>query len=132
MTDSKAAQHAMTKPLRIADCPICTPPSPVTGQLVTVEDELFYRIANYDQLRPFFMTLVSASDQWMLLSSTGGLTAGRRNPDLALFPYDTDDKLEDAAEITGSKTLLIVQDEIEQRLWEPLDRKSTRLNSSHI
>ena len=30
-------------------------------------------------MRPFFMTLVSGSDHWMFISSTGALTAGRGN-----------------------------------------------------
>ena len=73
------------------------------------EGEDFYQIANYDRMRPFFMTIVSDADHWMFISSNGGLTAGRRNADLALFPYYTDDKIHDSAEVTGSKTVLIVQ-----------------------
>src|SRR5689334_7416846 len=59
----------------------------VQGSRVVLDGEDFYQIANYDRLRPFFMTIVSSGDHWMFISSNGGLTAGRRNPDLALFPY---------------------------------------------
>ena len=62
-------------------------PENVEGSPITLNGEDFYRIANYDRMRPFFMTLVSSSDHWMFISSTGALTAGRANPDLALFPY---------------------------------------------
>ena len=41
-----------------------------------------------------------------LLSSNGGLTAGRKNSNYALFPYYTDDKITESAEITGSKTII--------------------------
>ena len=75
----------------------------------TLDGERFYQIANYDRMRPFFMSVVSGSDHWMFISSTGALTAGRGNPDHALFPYTTDDKIHDSAEITGSKTILVVQ-----------------------
>ncbi|MDZ7723060.1 MAG: hypothetical protein U5R06_09720 [candidate division KSB1 bacterium] len=52
-----------------------------------------YRIEHYDQMRPFFMNIVSDSDLWMFISSNGALTAGRRDPDHALFPYYTDDRI---------------------------------------
>ena len=51
------------------------------------------------------MTVVSDADHWLFISSNGGLTAGRRDANLALFPYYTDDKIRDMAEVTGSKTL---------------------------
>jgi hypothetical protein len=94
----------------------------VTGQYVTLDGEQFYRIANYDRMAPFFMTLVSHSDHWMFLSSNGGLTAGRRNPRSALFPYYSDDKIHDAGDLTGSKTLVFVEHEGREQLWEPFER----------
>jgi hypothetical protein len=94
-------------------------PDCVQGQQVTLNGEAFYQIANYDRMRPFFMTLVSDSDHWMFISSTGALTAGRGNADLALFPYVTDDKIHDSADITGSKTLLLVRQQGRDYLWEP-------------
>ena len=94
-------------------------PDPVRGQQVTLEGEDYYQIANYDRLRPFFMTVVSAADHWMFMSSNGGLTAGRRDANLALFPYYTDDKIRDMAEVTGSKTLLRARSRGKDYLWEP-------------
>ena len=37
-----------------------------------------YEIAGVDAMPPFLMTVASDSDHWMFVSSTGGLTAGRR------------------------------------------------------
>src|SRR6516164_8928563 len=91
----------------------------VHGQRVALWGEDFYKIAHYDSLRPFFMSLVSPGDHWMFISSTGGLTAGRRNPDLALFPYYTDDKIHDGAEFTGSKTVIRARRGGRSLLWEP-------------
>lgn len=91
----------------------------VEGGQVELGGEAFYRIANYDQMRPFFMSVVSGADHWMFISSTGALTAGRRDPDLALFPYFTDDKIHDSSEITGSKTLFVVRRQNRHHLWQP-------------
>ena len=98
-------------------------PDGVEGEQVTLNGEAFYRIANYDRMRPFFMTLVSDADHWMFVSSTGALTAGRGNADLALFPYATDDKIHDSADITGNRTLLKVQQGGRDYLWEPFSER---------
>ncbi len=102
---------------------LCANQDPVRGRLTTIAGEEFYQIANYDRLRPFFLTVVSDSDHWLFISSNGGLTAGRRDADLALFPYYTDDKLRDMAEVSGSKTLLRVQRQGRSFLWEPFSAR---------
>ena len=65
-------------------------------KVVQHENESYFKISDHDGMRPFFMSIVSDSNHWMFISSNGGLSAGRKNPEYAL-----------------------------------LDRKSTRLNSSH-
>ena len=62
-----------------------------------LEDEIFFKISNSDALRPFFMSIVSDSNHWMFISSNGGLTAGRKDSENALFPYYTDDKITESA-----------------------------------
>lgn len=109
----------MKQALYVGKTPLCPTANAVTGKLVTLEGEDYYQMANYDRMRPFFMSIVSSADHWMFISSTGALTAGRRNPDLALFPYTTDDKIHDSAEITGGKTILIVERQGRKHLWEP-------------
>ncbi len=80
----------------------------------------FYRIDDYDQLPPFFMTVVGAGDPWLFVSSTGGLTAGRVRPDSALFPYYTDDKVSESAGRTGGLSLIRVTPAGGAPvLWEP-------------
>jgi hypothetical protein len=91
----------------------------VKGQFVTIDGEDFYEIRNYDSMLPFFMSLASDSDHWMFISSTGGLSAGRINPESALFPYYTDDKLQESAETTGSISIFRVLAEGATYLWEP-------------
>jgi hypothetical protein len=89
------------------------------GEFVSLRGESFYRIANYDAIPPFFMSLVSSSDHWLFISSTGGLSAGRASTEQALFPYYTEDKLTENSENTGSKTILLVCRDGQTWLWEP-------------
>ncbi|MFT5084057.1 MAG: hypothetical protein ACI9Y1_002109 [Lentisphaeria bacterium] len=95
----------------------------VEGAYVTIKGETFYKISNYDQMDPFFISVVSDADHWLFISSNGGLTAGRKDADNALFPYYTDDKVTDSADTTGSKTLLLVGQSGKTSLWEPFSAK---------
>ena len=81
----------------------------VEMNIISIEGEVFYHISNNDAMRPFFMSIVSDSNHWMFISSNGGLTAGRKNAEFALFPYYTDDKITEFADITGSKTIFQVE-----------------------
>ncbi len=65
----------------------------VSGSYFRMLGETYYRIHRYDQIPPFFMSIISSADHWLFISSTGGLTAGRVNAESALFPYYTDDKI---------------------------------------
>jgi hypothetical protein len=93
------------------------------GGPIEIRGERFYRIVNYDAMAPFLMSLVSDSDRWMFVSSTGALTAGRRDPDHALFPYYTDDRIHDSQDQTGGKTILRVGRGGRTELWEPFSQR---------
>ena len=87
---------------------------------LSIAGEQFYKIANVDDLRPFFMSIVSDSNHWIFISSNGGLSAGRQNADHALFPYYTDDKITEFAEVTGSKSIFLIDNQGNAPLlWEP-------------
>lgn len=94
-------------------------------EIVEFEKEKFFKIANCDSLRPFFMSIVSDSNHWMFISSNGGLTAGRKNSEYALFPYYTDDKITESADITGSKTIFQIFGDTEVSVWEPFSERFT-------
>jgi hypothetical protein len=85
----------------------------------------FLKISNHDQMRPFFMSVVSDSDHWMFISSNGGLSAGRKNAEFALFPYYTDDKITEFADITGSKTIFQIGEGLDKVIWEPFSIRNT-------
>lgn len=91
----------------------------VKGGFITLNGERFYQIDYIDAMQPFFISLASETDLWMYLSSTGGLSAGRTSPDMALFPYYTDDKITESSEITGSKTIIRATFGNNTYLWEP-------------
>ncbi|MGD0939691.1 MAG: hypothetical protein ABR905_08250 [Terracidiphilus sp.] len=95
----------------------------VAGGQVEIGGERFYRIVNYDSMAPFLMSIVSDADHWMFVSSTGALTAGRKDPDCALFPYTTDDRIHDSQDQTGSKTILRVARPDGVALWEPFSQR---------
>ncbi|WP_114324888.1 hypothetical protein [Candidatus Colwellia aromaticivorans] len=95
----------------------------VTGEFVTMGDERFYAINNVNKMAPFFVSVISNSDHWLFVSSTGGLTAGRVSPETALFPYITVDRIHESDLHTGCKTLLRVNSDSEKIDWEPFNRE---------
>ena len=95
----------------------------VEGKQLKIGNENFYKISNVDKMRPFFMSIVSNSNHWMFISSTGSLSAGRKNSEFSLFPYYTDDKITESSDTTGSKTIIIVKINNKNFLWEPFSSR---------
>ena len=95
----------------------------VGGNYVNIEGETFYQIENYDQMKDFFISVVSDSDHWMFISTRGGLTAGRINSENSLFPYYTDDKISDGSPYTGSRTIVLATISDKTSLWEPFSEQ---------
>jgi len=110
-------------PLFIGETPIQQSESHVHGEFVDMLGDKFYKIQNYDRMAPFFMSIVSSSNHWMFISSTGGLTAGRVSAEQSLFSYYTDDKVTENNENTGSKSILLVTRGERTSLWEPFSEK---------
>jgi hypothetical protein len=109
-------------PIFIGDTIQHLPGQKIEGEFVNTQGEIYYRIKNYDAMRPFFMSIVSSSDHWLFISSTGGLTAGRVSAEQALFPYYTEDKLSENYDSTGARTILRVRRGERTSLWEPFSR----------
>ncbi|MBN2657867.1 MAG: hypothetical protein JXR86_12460 [Spirochaetales bacterium] len=91
------------------------------------EGEIYYKIENYREMEPFFMTVTSDANHWMFISSTGGLTAGRVNSESALFPYYTDDRITENSTNTGPKTLILAGRDGKTFLWEPFSSEGRRI-----
>lgn len=87
-----------------------------------IDGEQYYCITNFDQMRPFLMNIVSDSNIWMFVSSRGGLSAGRKNADQAIFPYYTDDKITELSDVTGSFSLFRIKEKGKtDLLWQPFN-----------
>jgi len=95
----------------------------VSGEFITLRGERYYAIYNVNKIAPFFISLVSNSNHWLFISSTGGLTAGRVSPETALFPYVTVDKIHESTPHTGSKTLLSTIIHGHRYEWEPFNKE---------
>ncbi len=93
--------------------------TPATSEYVLLDGEEYFKIANSHQMPDFFMSIVGASDHWMFVSSNSSLTAGRRNPDNALFPYASDDQISAARAYTGSLTKIRMATDDGEKVWQP-------------
>jgi hypothetical protein len=107
----------------IGDTPLKHAEKVVKGKYVNLFGELIYKIQNFDAIEPFFMSIVSSSDHWLFISSTGGLTAGRVSAEQSLFPYYTEDKITENSENTGNKAILLVRRAQRTSLWEPFSER---------
>ena len=96
-----------------------TNPLEPEGKLIKIEGDWYFKISNVDNMPPFFMSIVSDANHWMFIGSNGGLSAGRKDCNQALFPYYTVDKILETSETTGSKTILRVDQDGKSLLWEP-------------
>lgn len=94
----------------------------IEGKFVDLFGERYYKISHVDRMSPFFISVVSSSDHWLFISSTGSLSAGRIRPENALFPYKSVDHIHESAENTGSKTIVKVKEAGAWLLWEPFNR----------
>ncbi|MGE9290066.1 MAG: hypothetical protein ACQKBT_03695, partial [Puniceicoccales bacterium] len=91
------------------------PPNPPVAY-ADIDGERFAYIEDAQTLPVFFLTLVSPGDHWLFTATNGSLTAGRKSPDTALFPYYTVDKIIDNWNSTGPQTWIQTR---EGELWEP-------------
>ena len=112
------------KDLYLGDSLINSSDLNIEGKEVVINNENFYKISNVNKMRPFFMSIVSAYDHWLFISSTGALSAGRKNSNNALFPYYTDDKISESHDVTGSKSIFHVNKNNKEYLWEPFTKTS--------
>jgi hypothetical protein len=103
----------------------------IDGGFVHLEGVDMYQISGYDRMPTFLVSVVSASDHWMYVSTGGGLAAGRVEPGRSLFPYETDDRLYRAGGSTGPFTLLrIARAGSDPALWEPFTANGNQIQLS--
>jgi hypothetical protein len=86
-----------------------------TDETVVIDQREFLHIRQVDHLPPFLMSVVSDSDVWLFAGSNAGFTAGRVDPDQALFPYQTADRILASPTAAGVRTLIHTG----KHLWQP-------------
>ena len=96
---------------------------------VELNGRTYYEIPRLDTMPSFLMTLVGDTDLWMYINSNGAFTAGRVEPDRCLFPYETDDTLQQLGGLSGAVTLVRFAD---GRLWRPFDTRHTEHAASRV
>ncbi|MGL4401022.1 MAG: hypothetical protein ACRCXD_14225 [Luteolibacter sp.] len=82
---------------------------------VIINGHEYLCIPQIDRLPAFLLSVVSDSDFWLFVGSNGGFTAGRIDPDHAVFPYQTADRILDQPNASGVLTQLLCDDVF----WEP-------------
>ena len=87
-------------------------------EFADIDGERYAVIRGVDRLPPFLMNVVSDGDAWLFAGSNGGLTAGRRDPDGAIFPYRPADQI--LHEPTSSGVACVIRTDGE--CWEPWAR----------
>lgn len=88
---------------------------PAADSTVLIDGERYLCIRQVDRLAPFLMSVVSDSDLWLFTGSNGGFTAGRVDPDHAIFPYRTADRILEQPGACGALSLL----HCDGKPWEP-------------
>lgn len=92
----------------------------VRGGYVTLDGEAYYEITNSELMPEFFMSIVGSDDHWMFVSSRGALTAGRKNPDGAIFPYLADDQIAAMRDQTGPISVFrMLSGPFKGQTWSP-------------
>jgi hypothetical protein len=110
----------MHQPIQLGTTQLKSHRDAPAGDYVNELSRRWYRIHHYDRMAPFLVSVINPDDIWMYLSTTGGITAGRRSRDSAFFPYTTVDKVTDSHGDTGGYTSILVSRGHESFLWMPL------------
>ena len=94
--------------------------APARHEFVTLAGQRYACIRDVDRLAPFLMSIVGDSDAWLFVGSNSPFTAGRVDPDGAVFPYPTVDKLLRHTDGSGSLSVFRVRrGGSGPWLWEP-------------
>jgi hypothetical protein len=89
-------------------------------EFVSLDGQRYACIRNVDRLEPFLMSIVGDSDVWLFVGSNSPFTAGRADPDHAMFPYETADKLLRHADSSGAMSVFRVgRGDSAVTVWEP-------------
>src|SRR5882757_3221043 len=96
-------------PIALGDATYQRTEEPICGEFAEIDGQSYCCIRNVDRLAPFLMSIVSDSDLWLFVGSNSPFTAGRVDPDTALFPYQTVDKILRHPDTSGALSVFLVK-----------------------
>lgn len=96
------------------------------SSIVKRGDDTYVVIEDYDEIPPFFCMITTDADLWLFVSSTGNLTAGRKDPDASILPYETVDKIHDNGHNNGPFAIFRWQENGQYHFWEPFKHQIER------
>jgi len=105
--------------IHIGDTPCRTDPRHPSIGFEDRGGETWVVLDHVDAMPPFFMSIVGACDVWLFAGSNGAFTAGRVEPDRAIFPYQTADKIIRDDGASGALTVILAKRAGRLSLWEP-------------
>jgi hypothetical protein len=108
-----------TNQIVLGNTPYQRTEDPIRGEFAEIDGQTYYSIRNVDRLAPFLMSIVSDTDLWLFVGSNSPFTAGRVDPDTALFPYQTVDKILRHPDTSGALSVFLVKNGDHWSLWEP-------------
>jgi hypothetical protein len=111
-----------TNSIVLGEAPYQRTQDPIRGEFAEIDGQTYYSIRNVDRLAPFLMSVASDTDLWLFVGSNSPFTAGRVNPDTALFPYQTVDKILRHPDTSGALSVFLVKHGDHWALWEPWQR----------
>ena len=71
--DEQGMGSSVEQQLYLGQTPLRANQRPVQGRQVTLEGESFYQIANFDRMRPFFMTISGLTSSRLMSFSVKAL-----------------------------------------------------------
>jgi hypothetical protein len=103
----------------VGETPCPKPPERPSTAFAELDGETWVVLNDANAMAPFLMSVVGASDMWLFAGSNGAFTAGRSEPDKAIFPYQTADKIMRDDGASGALTAMLVRRRGRRHLWEP-------------
>jgi hypothetical protein len=104
--------------------PVASTPAAATCPRPSIQErdgQHYTVVEDYDRIAPFFCALTTDAGLWLYVSSTGGLTCGREDPDGAILPYGPVDKIHDSISHSGPVAILRWRTGAGWRHWQPFN-----------
>jgi hypothetical protein len=105
--------------------------TPVEITRLKIDGENFYCISNFDEMRPFFMSIVSDNNHWMFISSNGAsYSRYERMLNTHYFPTIPSIKLPNPLIQPEGSLFFRLSNNGETHIWEPFSERNAGLHKT--